>query len=532
MNFKQAPVTLENTHAFSKLILHYTNQHSSLKHLISNFPSEEAISAQIDKKRKNFSNREAIHKCISNQYQGLELGAEVAHNMKALLSENTFTICTAHQPSIFTGQLYFIYKIAHAVTLAQHCKKWFPSLHFVPIYYMGSEDDDMEEIGSFFYNGKNYKWQPEELEMSGRLSLKTIQEILKEVLTTLNPNHTEEAHLMDVLQNAYQASNTLSQATRILINHLFGEYGLIVIDGDDIGLKTIFSPIIQKEIEAPFSQHSISNTLEFLSSNYHVQAAGRNVNLFYIKDHKRDRIERKGDNYVLAKSNIEYTKAALLEEATHHPERFSSNVILRPLYQEMILPNVAFIGGGGEIAYWLQLKSIFDASAVPYPVLILRNSFLVIDKKNASRFNKLNLIVSSLFESSTQHKKSIINADPRLEKLTSLFKDANEILHKTTDLANELDTNLIKSVDAHLTKIKRIQKRLEEKFAAQIRKQYDWEHDTYLIIKSHLFPNNQLQERHDNFLTLYKLYHSYFIKYLIENGQALGASFTVLMEEE
>src|SRR5438067_1611640 len=124
----------------------------------------------------------------------------------------------------------------------------------------------------------------------------------------------------------------------------------------------------------------------------------------------------------------------LLKELEHHPERFSPNVILRGLYQETILPNIAFIGGGGEIAYWLELKDLFQHYQVPFPVLIIRNSFVVIEKGISRLVQKLELNTQDIFKPELQllnelvrknsdHQLSLENEKEQLREIYQHIKD-------------------------------------------------------------------------------------------------------------
>src|SRR4029077_7024880 len=124
----------------------------------------------------------------------------------------------------------------------------------------------------------------------------------------------------------------------------------------------------------------------------------REINLFYLKDDMRERLEQKNGGYAVNNTDIFFSGDALEKELTDFPERFSPNVILRGLFQETILPNIAFVGGGGELAYWLELKPLFEHYSVPFPVSILRNSFLVLNAEQDKLAHKLGFDFSELFK--------------------------------------------------------------------------------------------------------------------------------------
>ena len=223
-----------DTHSFSKLVTDYINEKELLRDFITDFPSKESIRRQIARKKLQPIDRVVLHHAVQSQYRDMALTTEVAGNLGLLKNQNTWTICTAHQPNIFTGYLYFIYKIVHAIKLAADCNALYTDCHFVPVYYMGSEDNDIDEIGTFHYDEKTYVWNTSQSGACGRMSTLELNEMVQEINRTLNGNVADEAFLIALLEQAYDGKNTLAQATRILVNALFGKYGLLVIDGDDV----------------------------------------------------------------------------------------------------------------------------------------------------------------------------------------------------------------------------------------------------------------------------------------------------------
>ena len=283
--------------------------------------------------------------------------------MNLLLKENTFTVTTAHQPNIFTGPLYFFYKILHTIHLAAELKKQFPEHNFVPVYYMGSEDADLQEVGSYTLAGEAYHWNTKQKGAIGRM--KVDDELIKllqnlEGYWLVQPAGKEA---LDVLKQAYQKGKTISEATLYLVHAYFGKYGLVVLQPDNAQLKAVFVDVMEKELRTGFSQKAIQSTKENLANTYHVQSDGRDLNLFYLKDNTRARIEKQGNAYIVVDTEMRFTEEEIVKELHAHPEMFSPNVILRGVYQETILPGIAFIGGGGELAYWMELKNVFNEVA-------------------------------------------------------------------------------------------------------------------------------------------------------------------------
>ena len=188
--------------------------------------------------------------------------------------------------------------------------------------------------------------------------------------------------LAEIVETAYTKFDKLADATRYLVNALFGQYGLVIIDADDHRLKQQFAHIIEQDIIEQNSFKNISATNEQLEKlGVHIQVNPREINFFYLMDGLRERIVFEDELYKVLNTEISFSKEELQKEISNYPERFSPNVVMRPLYQEYILPNIAYVGGGAEVVYWLELKSNFEHYKVDFPILILRNSGLVIPKR-------------------------------------------------------------------------------------------------------------------------------------------------------
>ncbi|MGB1211393.1 MAG: bacillithiol biosynthesis protein BshC, partial [Lacinutrix venerupis] len=203
--------------------------------------------------------------------------------------------------------------------------------------------------------------------------------------------------------------------------------------------------------------------------------------------------------------------------------------ILRPLYQEVILPNLCYIGGGGELAYWFQLKSNFKAHHVVFPMLLLRNSVLIKTKQQAQKLEKLNISNKDIFlkrESFINKKvREISNIDidfsPQINHLKNQFKDLY-------NLAKQTDESFVGAVSAQEKKqingLQNLEKRL---LTAQKRKLKD--HVMRITdLQNELFPNKSLQERNTNFSELYLEFGEDLIPELIKNLKPLDGEFTVL----
>jgi bacillithiol biosynthesis cysteine-adding enzyme BshC len=529
MMLKKQNIKIAHTASFSSLVNDYVNRDEKLKEFIFDFPSEISIQKAMEEKQFSLEKRNVLVDVLKSQYAHLKVSELVQQNIESLLQENTFSICTAHQPSIFTGYLYFIYKIIQAIKLSNECKALFPANNFVPIFFIGSEDNDLEEIGEFNLLGKKYQWQTNQQGSCGEMDTADLVPIIDEIKKYFNTGIEDEKELLAIFQNAYKANQNLADATRYIVNELMGRFGIVCIDGNEARLKSLYKDVLKDELLHQHSFKIVSNTIDKLSINYHGQAKPRELNLFHKKYNSyRERIELNEGVYQVVNSDLNFTAQEMLAELENHPEHFSPNVILRPMYQETILPNIAFVGGGGELAYWMQLKDLFTNYHVQFPILFLRNSLLFIDEKSSTQIDKLGLTLEQLFMPTNELNNLLLAKNNVIHQLKEYEKNIELQLNEMVQLAATVSVPLEESVKAHRQKNLNIVNRIHEKFAAHIKRK---EVDTYskiAFIKENLFPNNSLQERHDNVISLYKMYGKNLFDILLENEEGFGEEFIVL----
>ena len=396
---------------------------------------------------------------------------------------------------------------------------------------MATEDHDFEEINYFNFKGKKVQWNREASGAVGELGLEGLDHVYEVFASQLDKSHNAE-RLKELFKSAYLKHQNLTDATRYLVNELFMINGLVIVDGNDKDLKRLFIPYIEDELFNQTSFKEVSKTTQQLSdltTNYKTQVHPREINLFYIKEGIRERILQTDDVFGVIDTEIRWHKDELLKEVHEHPERFSPNVIMRPLYQEVILPNLCYIGGGGELAYWLQLKSNFDKQNVPFPILLLRNSVMVITQRQREKLQKINISVADLFlnqnDLMTKVTKATSEIDidftPQKEFLKKQFQD----LYK---LAEQTDQSFKGAVGAQETKQINGLENLEHRLLkAQKRKLADFL-ERVRVLQDELFPRQSLQERNMNFSEFYLEYGEEFISILANNLQPLNAEFLIL----
>lgn len=533
MQYHCTRLSYESTGYFSKIVTDYLKQSEVLRSFYAHPPTMEGVRKAIEARQGFATPRTVLVKSLEEQYASVDMDEQVKANIQSLLSPNTFTVVTAHQPNIFTGPLYFIYKILHTIQLAKALAEQMPESHFVPVYYMGSEDADLDELGQISLDGNKHSWSTKQTGAVGRM--KVDKELIKilhaiEGQTGVLPHGKE---LAELFRAAYTEGRTIQEATLHLVNNLFGRFGLVVLIPDQASLKATFASVIQKELSEGFSHQIVSDTIQALAAQqYKVQAGGREINLFYLINDRRERIEKNGDVFTVPALGLQFSQDEIFAELQSYPERFSPNVILRGAFQETILPNIAFIGGGGELAYWLELKNVFEAIEVPYPVLVLRNSFLIMSTDQEKRMQQLNVSHTALFNKAQvlldQLVKERSNAQLSLEKETAQL----EALYKQMEqLAASIDTTLAPHVESLQTKASKRLVELQKKMLRAEKRKFETEERQISTLKSHLFPHDSLQERIDNIAVWYAKYGTAWIDMLANNSLSLDASFTILTIE-
>ena len=532
MVFTNSKISYKATNSFSKLVLDYLDNDAALQPFYNFAPTIDGLKKAVEERKSFPVNRKLLVDSLVKQYAGIEINDKLQANIDRLLDENCFTICTAHQPNIFTGHLYFIYKILHAIKLAETLSTEINTKNFVPVYYMGSEDADLDELGEVFINGVHYKWETTQTGAVGRMLIdKNFIALIEKIAGQISVAK-KGSEVMDALRNCYKECATIETATFHFVHQLFGKYGLVILLPDNADLKNEFASIISKELEENFSGKAVSETVAAFPKAYKVQAAGRPINLFYLKDNSRERIESLNDGFVVANTNTFFSKDEMMTELKNNPERFSPNVILRPVFQETILPNVAFIGGGGEIAYWLELKKVFEAAGAFFPALVLRNSFTIVNKKTKELINKIGLQETDFFINDRTLLEGIVKKESELQLDLSEEKEAFKAVYENIKkAANGIDHSLCTHVHALRTQALNKLEILEKKMLKAEKKKFEAQQRQITKVKETLSPTGNLQERIDNVLGYLSIYGNDFIDMLYNNSAAIENEFTILTEQ-
>lgn len=521
----------QNLHFFSKLVKAYLNQNESSLSLYSLFPTIENFSKAIEYKSKHPINREVLVQVLKKQYAHISDADISFQNIEKLKEQNTFTITTGHQLNLFTGPLYFIYKIVSTIKLTHQLQIQYPQYNFVPVYWMATEDHDWAEINHFHTSDKvQFYWENEVNYAVGTVPTKGLENVANE-LKSVWESDVFGYELHSMFEKAYLKGLSLSEATRTLVHHLFGSYGLVILDAQDSALKRRFIPIMKRELKQQFVFNEVTQTNHFLKENgFEIQVNPREINLFYLTPNARQRILKEADSYRVNHTDLVFTYHEIEAEFESHPERFSPNVLMRPLYQESILPNLAYIGGGGEINYWLQLKGVFDVFQIPFPMLVLRNSALWVTEKQIRKWEKLGLFTSDMLSHFQEITNQMINQNepPNKPDFHELEKLLKHLIEPVENWAIHIDPTLISGIKGTLQKQLNEWGHWEQKLQKSLKKKNSEALERAEKIRAELFPNETLQERYLNYSVFYKDMGNEFIRQLWNEFDPLLFEFKIL----
>lgn len=516
MLFNKQNIALKDTGLFSSLFEDYISQSNQVTPFYHHHISKQDFSNYFDNTKYDTLNRSVLVSAILKQSQLSHNSTSVSiENINSLASSQTFTVATGHQLCLFTGPLYFIYKIASTINLCKALKENFSDKNFVPVYWMASEDHDFEEINHANVFGKKVVWNSSQKGSVGEFSTEGLQEVITELKTILG--ESEKANeILTVFETAYFKHSNLADATRYLVNELFGEHGIVILDGNDSELKQLFKEEFKKDIFENTSYKLVSNTITELQKNYSAQVTPREINIFYKEKGLRERIEKQGERFVVLNTEISFSKEEIETIIQISPEKLSPNVVLRPLYQQKILPNIAYVCGPGELAYWLEYKTMFEAFNIHLPILMPRHFVMLLDKGTLNKLQKLNLSVNDTFKNGEDLVKQFIKTQHNDIHLEEAKKQLTELYASIIETVNRIDKTLVGTTEAEKQKAINGISMIEQKINRALKQKSETDINQIWSIKEKLFPKGSPQERYDNVSMYYTKYGKDFITSVME----------------
>ncbi|NQZ74960.1 MAG: bacillithiol biosynthesis cysteine-adding enzyme BshC [Ekhidna sp.] len=512
-------IPLEETDCFSSFFIDYISKKEELTPFYNAFPSVENFKSAIEKRNFDDGGRKVLVEALQEQYVDTETSSAVSGNIQSLAQPNTFTVTTGHQLNIFTGPLYFLYKIVTVINACQKLKETYPDYNFVPVYWMASEDHDFEEINHFFFEGKKYSWETDQTGAVGHFNTDGLKKIAQGLPSGAS-----------FFTEAYSKAN-LADAVRTYVSHLFGEEGIVVVNADHSRLKGLFAGVIEDDLFSHSAEEMVGQTSSSLEKlGYKTQVNPRQINFFYLENNIRERIEKDSNGFSVVDTNLRFTDDEIREMIKATPERFSPNVILRPLYQETILPNLAYVGGPSEAVYWLQLKGIFDHFNTAFPLLMPRNFALVVPKISAEKWAKTELESKDIFLSTDKAFSKWVKENSKNNlSFKDEIKSLQDLENKLKKKAKDVDHTLLQHLEAINQSFKERIRKAEKKMLRSEKRAHEDRRRQIESVNAHLFPGGSLQERKDNFLNFY-LKDPSFIKRLLSTFDAFEYQMYLLYE--
>ena len=509
------------------LVYDYLNDNTALLDLVPSQSNMACLSDKISLRQQKPRDYSLLIERIIKQLAESPYISEHKESLVKLNNKNTFTITTAHQPSLFTGPAYVVIKALSTISLSRKLKSQHPECTFIPVFVLGSEDHDFEEINHLNVFGKRITWDGKEAGPVGQMSLEGTQEALRQVLDIFG---TKNPDLNELLQRSFEGSGTYGHACQRLLDGLLGKYGLIVMNLNEQGFKQHFKHIIEEELFKNTSLGLVQKQVEALEAlGYSKQAHPRPINFFFMKKGLRERIIFEQGVFKVNNTSLQFSPEEMKALIHNAPERFSPNVILRPLYQELILPNIAYVGGAGELSYWMQLVPVFEHYKIPYPALLRRDSLLYLNKGQVKKLNKIGLKTAGLFATEQTMITTYLADKDELEKanLSKQQKQISDIFDQIASQVISIDPTLKSSALAELKNTEKGIQKIEGKLIKALKQQNEVALNQLKKIKAQLFPAGKWQEREDNFLSFYLQEKEAFITELIESFDPIRGELTV-----
>jgi len=478
----------------------------------------ETLKQVIADRAQHPCNRDLLTKVLEDQYAGVKSSHKTSQLLKELSGDNSYTIVTAHQPSLLTGPLYYVFKILSAIKLVDRLRRDYPTKTFVPVFIIGSEDHDFEEVNHFHLYGKKLEWSPSTQGGAvGNYKIDELEPVISQVLEVLGPT-SKATDLLEQLKAILPSCRDYNDFAFRLTHLLFDHLGLVILRMNHAELKRAFIPLIKEEILNRPSKDLVTTAQEQIKATlgFDSQAFPRDINFFYLSEQSRNRIEFQDGLYRIVNTTRTFTEAELLAELEKHPEKFSPNVVMRPIYQEFILPNLAYIGGGGELAYWTERKTQFEHYKVPFPMLIRRTSGMIVTPSSQKQIDKLGFSLEQLFSKEQLLIKTLIdNSDNPDYELSSYRDQVTQLFESLAEQVAKIDVTLEKTTKSELAKTVKSIDYLESKLKKAIKQKESVSINRINKLKTQLFPKG-LQERHDNIFQYISMYGPELIEQLYD----------------
>jgi bacillithiol biosynthesis cysteine-adding enzyme BshC len=417
----------------------------------------EAVPAAAQAKLAHYpaSHRETLVRVLRAQYE--RQGLVAPPSLDRLADAHTVTLTTGQQPGLLGGPLYTLHKAAAVVSLCHYLNAEDKhGLRYVPLFWIAGEDHDAAEINQARVDETTL------LQYGAALQGAVGRNVLAEPLTLPQGISPQVAR-------HWQPGRRWNDAFQHMLADWFAGTELLVLNPDEPELKRLFAPVLQQELTHRPTAPLVNAAGDALrKQGYKVQLHASDVCLFYLTDTERLKLEPSPDGGLDTAMHFVRPISEWLDEAREHPDRFSPNAALRPIYQETILPNAAYVGGAGEVAYWLQLQDAFHHFGVPYPVVLQRPSVLLVDDAMEQAANALGLTLDQLLAPQTQLFRTVAEREGLWPATQMEWQEVQTGLGELHRKLADISPTLGRSVQSLQTDIERRKQRLERRTLQQL----------------------------------------------------------------
>ena len=516
---------------FSSWLQKLAEKDDALKPFIAGFNTIEFAKKLIENKTYPSHFRKVLCHSLTTQYNQIAIGEAEKKSLNALKNENTFTVTTGHQLSFAAGPLYFILKAIHTISLAKEIENKL-GVAVVPIFWMADEDHDFNEINHLHFF--NSKIGANDLDLNkvptGDFNTSVFAEAIKLIEEKWGSYQQE---ILTEIKKIYTSTTNLTVATRQLIHFLFGRYGMLALSANDVDLKKLATDLFHKEFKEQFILSQVnesSNNLvaQNIIPENKLQAKARAINFFYFNDGLRNKVEIENGNVILGNGK-EFLISEFENLLKSNPENVSPNVFFRPLYQELILPNIAYIGGGAEVSYWLQLEKSFGAASIQMPMIIQRNSVLPIERKLYDKFLTFGFTAVDLLKQSGELIKIFLEKNSEDISLENQKLELTNLFVQILEQAKLVDVTLQGTVEAEKVKSIAGLNNLEQKINKAQKLKFEQQTKQIQKTSERIKPQGVLNERVDSGIQYLSRNGLYFLDQLLEIAQPWGFSLKILV---
>ena len=514
VNFNEIP-------SVNKLFKDYIHHYRKVKDFFHGDPFNLENHRKImNKIKKRKYNREILYSLLSEKNTEFGCSANTLNNIELLTRNNTFVAIGGQQVGVLGGPLYTFYKALTTIKLAQKLTSYLRN-NVIPIFWLASDDHDFSEISHINIIDKNNQiaklnYSPKSYSHGYPMYALNLQYEIDELIEKINFCTYESEFkngIMAELKNCYNTEATISKAFGKWLAKVFSNYGLVIIDPSHDKLKNMGSYIFKKEIEFHLETKSTLNRTnqQLKASAYHnqVECNDQSLNLFLNDNGRRIILKKRNEKFGLRGSDKEFSSKQIINLIDEHPEYFSPNALLRPLFQDYCLPTIAYVAGPDEIAYFAQLKSLYKFFNLTMPIIFPRVSITLIEKKISKILIKQKIEIKKIVRKPNETSQNLIKnriSKPLKEILNKTQSSIEQNLQKLKIPLIQFDPNLKDILDKSSSKIQFELKWVEKKVLQAHKKQHQIVISQIDKIKNHLFPHQHLQER-------YLSWVPYLIKY-------------------